>query len=172
MTTCFSERVHRQLTVWFDDAGERGVIVPPVTPCGTVTRRAVERLWLTAANPKVSGRWMLIFVPLTPVSLQEDKVGSELKSLVQAPEGAVFVGADVDSQEQWIAALLGDWVVGVGRVGVTPFSRMMLAGSKEAGTDLHSVVARDVGISRDDAKVSSHPSGYLLRLCAAYSFRC
>ena len=31
-----------------------------------------------------------------------------MKGLVQAPPGYKFVGADVDSQELWIATLLGD----------------------------------------------------------------
>jgi len=35
-------------------------------------------------------------------------VGSELKALVQAPPGYHLVGADVDSQELWIAAILGE----------------------------------------------------------------
>ena len=39
---------------------------------------------------------------------QIDRVGSELKALIRAPPGYCFVGADVDSQELWIAALLGD----------------------------------------------------------------
>ena len=45
---------------------------------------------------------------LTPLFLQPDRVGSELKAMVQAPPGYVLVGADVDSQELWIAAVLGD----------------------------------------------------------------
>lgn len=32
------------------------------------------------------------------------RIGSELKSLVQAPPGFKLVGADVDSQELWVAA--------------------------------------------------------------------
>ena len=40
--------------------------------------------------------------------LQEDRVGSELKAMVRAPLGYCLVGADVDSQELWIAAILGD----------------------------------------------------------------
>ena len=40
--------------------------------------------------------------------LKTDRIGSELKSIVQAPPGYNFVGADVDSQELWIAAVLGD----------------------------------------------------------------
>ena len=39
---------------------------------------------------------------------QEDRVGSELKAMVRVPPGYYFVGADVDSQELWIAAILGD----------------------------------------------------------------
>ena len=35
-------------------------------------------------------------------------MGSELKTLVRAPPGYHLVGADVDSQELWIASLLGD----------------------------------------------------------------
>lgn len=57
---------------------------------GTITRRAVEPTWLTASNAR------------------PDRVGSELKAMVQAPPGYVLVGADVDSQELWIAAVLGD----------------------------------------------------------------
>ncbi len=41
-------------------------------------------------------------------NLQPNRVGSELKSMIQCPPGYHFVGADVDSQELWIAALLGD----------------------------------------------------------------
>ena len=57
---------------------------------GTVTRRAVENTWLTASNAKAN------------------RVGSELKSMVKAPPGYCFVGADVDSEELWIASLVGD----------------------------------------------------------------
>lgn len=35
-------------------------------------------------------------------------MGSELKAMVRAPPGYHLVGADVDSQELWIAAVLGD----------------------------------------------------------------
>lgn len=45
---------------------------------------------------------------LTSLFPQPDRVGSELKAMVQAPPGYVLVGADVDSQELWIAAVLGD----------------------------------------------------------------
>ena len=39
---------------------------------------------------------------------QTDRIGSELKAMIQTPPGYHFVGADVDSQELWIAALMGD----------------------------------------------------------------
>lgn len=35
-------------------------------------------------------------------------MGSELKAMVQVPPGYYLVGADVDSQELWIAAILGE----------------------------------------------------------------
>ena len=35
-------------------------------------------------------------------------MGSELKAMVRAPPDYHLVGADVDSQELWIASVLGD----------------------------------------------------------------
>lgn len=35
-------------------------------------------------------------------------MGSELKAMVQVPPGYSLVGADVDSQELWIVAVLGE----------------------------------------------------------------
>jgi DNA polymerase gamma 1 len=35
---------------------------------------------------------------------KKDRVGSELKAMIRAPPGFKIVGADVDSQELWIAA--------------------------------------------------------------------
>lgn len=66
------------------------LILPRVVVAGTVTRRAVEPTWLTASNA------------------QHDRIGSELKAMVQSPEGFCFVGADVDSQELWIASIFAD----------------------------------------------------------------
>lgn len=47
-------------------------------------------------------------IQLFAVTLQDTRVGSELKAMVRAPPGYHLVGADVDSQELWIAAVLGD----------------------------------------------------------------
>lgn len=160
------KRVKDQYVVWTDtdkDGGKWGAILPQVIVAGTVTRRAVEATWMTASNPK------------------KKLVGSELKAMVTAPPGWRFVGADVDSQELWISALIGDSTFGChGATRMWPFffyclhnfiinlfffpsaSRyvafgwMTLQGRKSDGTDLHSKSANILGISRDHAKVFNY----------------
>ena len=107
---------------------------------GTVTRRAVESTWMTAANAK------------------SNRIGSELKSLIQAPDGYKFVGADVDSQELWIASLLGDAQFGIH--GATPIGFMTLQGTRSLKTDLHSVTGNIIGVSRNSAKVFNYSRIY------------
>ena len=136
------ERVSRQFAVFekkendidmgFNDS-KRGLILPEVITMGTITRRAIEKTWLTASNAK------------------KNRVGSELKAMVKAPSGYSFVGADVDSEELWICSALGDAQFGV--QGATSIGWMTLEGTKSAGTDLHSVSAKILGITRDQAKV-------------------
>ncbi len=82
-------------------------------------------------------------------------MGSELKAMVKAPPGYHLVGADVDSQELWIAAVLGDMHF-TGIHGSTGIGWMTLQGSKADGTDVHSNTARTVGISRDHAKILNY----------------
>jgi DNA polymerase gamma 1 len=113
-----------------------GFILPQIIPMGTITRRAVENTWLTASNAKAN------------------RVGSELKSMVRAPKGYCFVGADVDSQELWIASLIGDATFKLHGGNAVGF--MTLEGTKAAGTDLHSRTAGILGISRNDAKVFNY----------------
>lgn len=121
----------------FDDDRQYGAILPQVITAGTVTRRAVEPTWLTASNAR------------------RDRVGSELKAMVQVPPGYHLVGADVDSQELWIAAVLGEAHF-AGMHGCTAFGWMTLQGKKSQGTDLHSRTADTVGISREHAKVFNY----------------
>lgn len=121
----------------FDEEGQYGAILPQVITAGTVTRRAVEPTWLTASNAR------------------KDRVGSELKAMVQVPPGYHLVGADVDSQELWIAAILGEAQF-AGMHGCTAFGWMTLQGKKSQGTDLHSRTADAVGISREHAKVFNY----------------
>ncbi|KXX80480.1 DNA polymerase gamma, mitochondrial [Madurella mycetomatis] len=113
-----------------------GFILPQVIPMGTITRRAVENTWLTASNAK------------------KNRVGSELKAMVRAPPGHVFVGADVDSEELWIASVVGDATFKIH--GGNAIGFMTLEGTKAAGTDLHSRTASILGITRNDAKVFNY----------------
>lgn len=113
-------------------------------------------------------------------------MGSELKAMVQVPPGYALVGADVDSQELWIAAILGEAhfagmhgeqgpysgrqhpkTLGIQPLppffppsllpaGCTAFGWMTLQGKKSNGTDLHSKTAATVGISREHAKVFNY----------------
>lgn len=121
----------------YDEDAMYGTILPRVVTAGTVTRRAVEATWMTASNA------------------YPDRIGSELKAMVQSPPGYHFVGADVDSQELWIAALLGDSEFSNVH-GCTAFGWMTLQGNKVEGTDLHSKTAALVGISRDQAKIFNY----------------
>ncbi|XP_026537638.1 DNA polymerase subunit gamma-1 [Notechis scutatus] len=146
------KRISSQIVVWlkkgelprsvtrhpdYDDENAYGAILPQVVTAGTVTRRAVEPTWLTASNART------------------DRVGSELKAIVQAPPGYHMVGADVDSQELWIAAVLGEAHF-AGMHGCTAFGWMTLQGKKSNNTDLHSKTASTVGISREHAKVFNY----------------
>ncbi|PCH35014.1 hypothetical protein WOLCODRAFT_139691 [Wolfiporia cocos MD-104 SS10] len=117
-----------------------GIILPQVITMGAVTRRAIEKTWLTASNAK------------------KNRVGSELKAMVRSPPGYSIVGADVDSEELWISSVMGDAQFGLH--GATALGWMTLEGTKAAGTDLHSKTAKILGISRDQAKVFNYSRIY------------
>nr|XP_026498302.1 DNA polymerase subunit gamma-1, mitochondrial [Vanessa tameamea] len=144
------ERVRGQQVVWLPrpllppalrEAPRRyGAIVPHVVVCGTLTRRASEPTWMTASNAN------------------SERIGSELRALVQAPPGYKFVGADVDSQELWIAALLGDSAARV--CGGSAFGWAVLAGDKRRASDLHALTARAALVRRDHAKVINYARIY------------
>lgn len=116
--------------------GDMGIILPKLCTMGTITRRATENTWLTASNSK------------------KTRIGSELKAMIEAPKGYVFVGADVDSEELWIASLIGDSLFGLH--GGTALGWMTLEGDKHEKTDLHSKTAEILGILRNDAKVFNY----------------
>lgn len=80
--------------------------------------------------------------------------------MVECPRGWKLVGADVDSQEQWLAAIFGDSIMGTGHAGSTPFSAMQLSGTKSNRTDLHSVIADEMKISRNHAKTLNYARLY------------
>ena len=112
------------------------VTLPNILAHGTVTRRTVENLFAVMCSTK------------------PHRIGTELKSRVQVPEGWKLVGADFDSQEMNIAAIYADCWEG-GHIGCSPLGYMLLSGSKEAGTDPHSALAKRVGITRDEAKIQN-----------------
>jgi len=132
-----NKRIYSQMVATIDKKRDYGALLPRVIVAGTVTRRAVEPTWLTASNA------------------YEDRVGSELKAMIQVPKEYKFVGADVDSQELWIASLIGDSHF-AGIHGCTAIGWMTLQGSKLKGSDMHSKVASMVGISRDQAKTLNY----------------
>ena len=82
---------------------------------------------------------------LTASNAKVDRIGSELKCYIRAPPGHHFVGADVDSQELWLASVLGDAIIG--DHGATPLGWMTLQGEKSQGTDLHSKTAAAAQVS-------------------------
>lgn len=108
------------------------MIVPAAVPHNTSTNRAGENLWLTVPDPKY------------------DKIGSEIKTRVQAPPGYVFVQSDFDAQEAVVASIFADSYHKI--AGSTQFSHSILAGSKEDKSDMHSMTAKAIGISRAVAK--------------------
>ena len=116
--------------------GEDALVTLPEILChGTVTRRTVESLMATMCSTK------------------SFRIGTELKSRVQAPEGWKIVSADYDAQELNIAGIYSDKWEG-GHIGCSPMGYSVLSGSKEAGTDPHSALAKLAGIDRDTAKIA------------------
>ncbi|KAJ3314155.1 DNA-directed DNA polymerase gamma mip1 [Boothiomyces sp. JEL0838] len=141
-------RIMSQFVVWDKDGNltgsdtckNIGIILPQTAVMGTVTRRATEPTWMTASNAK------------------KNLIGSEIKSKIVAPPGYALVGADVDSEELWIASLIGDSQLGIH--GGTAIGFMTLQGSKALGTDLHSNTGKIVNINRDVAKVFNYSRIY------------
>ncbi|KAI1280932.1 DNA polymerase subunit gamma-1 [Halotydeus destructor] len=131
-----SKRITSQMAVTLNERHE-AAILPRAIVAGTVTRRAVEPTWLTASNA------------------YKDRIGSELKAMISAPAGYKFVGADVDSQELWIASLLGDSFFAKIH-GSTGIGWMTLQGTKTDGTDMHSKTAQLVKIDRNQAKILNY----------------
>lgn len=128
------DRIKSQFVVNKDK--DLSLILPQVITMGTITRRAVEKTWLTASNAK------------------KNRIGSELKSKIKAPDTHCFVGADVDSEELWIASLVGDSITS--QHGGTAIGWMTLEGAKKDGTDLHSRTAKILGIDRNQSKIFNY----------------
>ena len=134
--TSVRNRVMDRLTLVKENphGGSARITLPEILCHGTVTRRTVESLMVTMCSTK---NW---------------RIGTELKTRVQAPEGWKIVGADFDGQEMQIASIYSDKWEG-GHIGCSPFGYNVLSGSKEAGTDPHSALAKLCGVDRDTAKI-------------------
>ena len=135
--TSVRKRVKDRIVLTVDNPyGEKAKVTLPEILChGTVTRRTVESLMVTMCSTK---GWRL---------------GTELKTRVEVPEGWKVVGADFDGQEMQIASIYSDKWEG-GYIGCSPFGYNVLSGSKEAGTDPHSALAKLAGVDRDTAKIA------------------
>jgi DNA polymerase gamma 1 len=130
--TSVRSRVRDQLPTPAIDSAEMTIVIPQTVPHNTATNRAGERLWLTVPDPK------------------PDKIGTEVKTRVQVESPWTFVSSDYDGQESVVASIFADCQYRM--AGSTQFGHSVLAGSKEDGTDMHSVTASTIGISRTIAK--------------------
>lgn len=108
--------------------------IPNTVAHGTITRRIVEPLSTTMCRASY------------------DKIGSELKSKIEAPPGWSMVGADFDTQELSIGSLWADCWHGKG-IGKTPMSKACLEGDKTLGTDCHTIMAKHLNVEREIAKL-------------------
>ncbi|KAG0719725.1 DNA polymerase subunit gamma-1, mitochondrial [Chionoecetes opilio] len=139
------DRIRSQMVVWSDHSSlpdaltssadytrdnQYGVILPLVVTAGTITRRAVERTWMTASNAYT------------------DRIGSELKAMVEAPPGKTL--------KNFGLRLCLEMHISRGEHGCHCLGWMTLQGKKSDGTDMHSHTARSAGISRDHAKVINY----------------
>lgn len=112
------------------------VALPMMSVNGTITGRATDPIWMVLANPKAN------------------RIGTELKTMVEAFPGYKLVGADVDSQEAWLAGIHGDQDMGF--CASTPFGAINAMGNSKTATDIHSLVAKSSSVTRDVAKVLNY----------------
>jgi DNA polymerase family A len=119
-----------------------GWLVPRFQPTGTLTGRATDRILLLISKPK----------PYL--------AGSEFLSLIEAPSGYKIVQADIDSGELVIAGWISASRAGIAVEDEDQFAHANLSGSKEDETDLHSLVAKQIGVTRSKAKNFNYGAQY------------
>ncbi len=130
--TSVRSRVLQQLPTKSLDQPDMDIIIPQTIPHNTATNRAGEHLWLTVPDPK------------------PDKIGTEVKTRVQIKSPWTFISSDYDGQESVVASIFADSYHKIS--GSTQFGHSVLAGSKSDGTDMHSMTAKTISISRSIAK--------------------
>lgn len=138
--TSVRSRVFEQLPTPSLDHPDTTIIVPQTIPHNTATNRAGEHLWLTVPDPK------------------PDKIGTEVKTRVQVNSPWTFISSDYDGQESVVASIFADSFYKL--AGSTQFGHSVLVGSKEDGTDMHSMTAKTIGISRSIAKGCNYGMQY------------
>lgn len=133
---------------------ECNVTSPSLLYHGTVSCRGVAPLWLTVPDCKQKHR---------------HKLGAETKSRVQAPPGKTIIQGDFSAQELRILEVYSNSIGAKldidsdeqpGYVGSTVMSYGLCAGTKELGTDSHTMLARFAGITRDGAKTVAYGIAY------------
>lgn len=135
------------------------VFLPLLSVNGTITGRCADRLTQVLPNPKPK------------------RLGTGTKSLIEAPEGYVILGGDISSQELCIAAWLGDLEAprnyrGLSRpfLGSCPLSVAVMTGTSSTKTDVHSVMAAEQGMERDEVKPEVYGAiyGQAVKGCTEY----
>lgn len=106
---------------------------PNTRVCGTVSRRTKERFWLVAPHPK------------------SHQCGSEARCLVAAPDGMLFVEADVRSEEYALFSAFADRYYGF--VGSAACSVV------GAISDIHNVVSGMVGGKLERVHIKNYNYG-------------
>jgi DNA polymerase gamma 1 len=119
-----------------------GWFIPCYSPTGTLSNRSVDKLMLLFGSPKF------------------DKGGSELMSFIEAKPGYKIVMADLDGAEFVLAGLVACSVAGITEEDGHPLARANLLGEKSSGTDVHSIVAKQMGIDRGGAKTRVYAALY------------
>lgn len=126
----------------YRDENGLDVVKPEINPCGTLTRRATSPLWVVTPKER------------------EGTIGSDVQRHIVAPPGYSLVYADFDAQESWLMTLLTD--AQAGRIASNPWCEAVLTGDKDAKTDIHSLTAQQMGITRDQAKPVNFGTNYLM----------
>ena len=119
-----------------------GYLTPNYTPIGTLSSRATDKVTLLVGSPK------------------EAYGGSEFMSMIEAKPGYCIVQADLDGAEFVLASLFASELAGYRVEDKHPLASANLNGSKSEGTDVHSIVARDMGIDRGGAKTLVYAAIY------------
>lgn len=111
-----------------------GWLIPEYSPTGTLSCRSVDKVFLLFGSPK------------------PEMGGSELMSMIEAKPGYKIIQADLDSAELVLAGIVAAGFGGHTSEDSHPLCKANLSGTKEQGTDVHSLVATETGMPRDKAK--------------------